>query len=1084
MKTHYILPFIFFALFSLGLKAQTVPTFTISTIDASLDGASDVKLADLDGDGDIDVVAVGYFAHDIVWYENDGAKTPSFTKHFIDADISSARNVSIVDLDNDGDLDVIGTAYGIRGFNVGDNIFWYENDSATDPAFTKQVLGLVKGYAWDLAIDDLDGDGDLDVAISDHASTGSDGYSVESVTWFENDGASDPLFSKNLIDVTFRGAESIVIGDIDGDNDLDIVVGSNTQDDIVWYENNGAANPTFSKQFADQNALGVAEIALGDIDNDGDLDIIWSDSSSDYVAWLKNDGAVNPSFYEVRITNYNSGEGITVSDLDLDGDLDIVITSYLDEKVEWFESDGESSPTFTKHTLGTSLWGATSVAVDDINGDGSPDVVAAILKDEDIVWFESDKIVTKQGSIVFDGVDDMLTIDHNAVFNDLDSVTIEAWVYFNSSGRNGIIEKHNSPSSGYWIDFNTDISAIFVTENGEISKHTSINPQLNTWYHLAVSYDGTHIKIYLDGTDVSQGGSGSGSGQIQNNTNSINIGNFNWESSYLDGKIDEVRIWNTVVSENKIRENMYQKLSGSEDGLIGYWTFDEKTTSIALDLTSSNSTASLNNGVKRSKISHPYGTVITGNEGWRIMSVPVSGVSYGELLDTLWTQGFTGADATQGNSNVQIYNEATQSFSSIANASDIPSAGQGFIAYVYDDADFNGTSDGFPKHILTNSDQQAGEISPSLSFNDSDTLANDGWNLVGNPYGAAIDWNASSGLTSSNLDASFYVWSDSADSGNGDYLTWNGSTGTLANGKIAPWQGFWVKANTTNPTLSFTDEARSSGGIFLKENFVPTLTLTLNGSEHRSTTLVSLQPEASTTKDRLDAYKLQSLNPDNFLALFTQLEDGSGLDINALPPDLDELVDIPVGFEGTDLNGNFVLNWNLENLPSDWNFLLIDNITNEQINLQEQQTFSFALTEEVTAKTKDLASPQHRIFSPNIVKAKSAQSRFTLRVDPTGLSVSNESAAELPTTVELRQNYPNPFNPSTTIAFGLPQSGKVTLEVFDLLGRKVATLLNGQNKTAGRHTINFDASSLSSGMYIYRLQAGNSVMTKKLTLIK
>ncbi|MFY0685451.1 MAG: T9SS type A sorting domain-containing protein, partial [Balneola sp.] len=80
--------------------------------------------------------------------------------------------------------------------------------------------------------------------------------------------------------------------------------------------------------------------------------------------------------------------------------------------------------------------------------------------------------------------------------------------------------------------------------------------------------------------------------------------------------------------------------------------------------------------------------------------------------------------------------------------------------------------------------------------------------------------------------------------------------------------------------------------------------------------------------------------------------------------------------------------------------------------------------------------------------------------------------------------YPNPFNPSTSIAFGLPASGNVTLEVFDLLGRKVATLLHNENRTAGRHTINFDASSLSSGMYIYRLKAGNSVVTKKLTLIK
>lgn len=101
-----------------------------------------------------------------------------------------------------------------------------------------------------------------------------------------------------------------------------------------------------------------------------------------------------------------------------------------------------------------------------------------------------------------------------------------------------------------------------------------------------------------------------------------------------------------------------------------------------------------------------------------------------------------------------------------------------------------------------------------------------------------------------------------------------------------------------------------------------------------------------------------------------------------------------------------------------------------------------------------------------------------------GTSVSNEPLVDLPSKVELQQNYPNPINPSTSIAFGIPETGKVTLEVFDLLGRKVATLLNGERKPAGRYTINFDARNLSSGMYIYRLQARNSIITKKLTLIK
>jgi hypothetical protein len=83
----------------------------------------------------------------------------------------------------------------------------------------------------------------------------------------------------------------------------------------------------------------------------------------------------------------------------------------------------------------------------------------------------------------------------------------------------------------------------------------------------------------------------------------------------------------------------------------------------------------------------------------------------------------------------------------------------------------------------------------------------------------------------------------------------------------------------------------------------------------------------------------------------------------------------------------------------------------------------------------------------------------------------------------LGQNYPNPFNPRTTMEFTLAEAGFVTLEVFDVSGRRVATLVNGI-KSAGRHTVEFGASSLSSGVYSYRLTAGHTVETRKMTILK
>jgi len=89
----------------------------------------------------------------------------------------------------------------------------------------------------------------------------------------------------------------------------------------------------------------------------------------------------------------------------------------------------------------------------------------------------------------------------------------------------------------------------------------------------------------------------------------------------------------------------------------------------------------------------------------------------------------------------------------------------------------------------------------------------------------------------------------------------------------------------------------------------------------------------------------------------------------------------------------------------------------------------------------------------------------------------------LPTRVELRQNYPNPFNPTTNIEFALPQNSEVKIILYNISGQKVATIVD-KAMSAGTHTVNFDASALSSGIYIYQMQTANEVMTRKMTLIK
>ncbi|MEM6645887.1 MAG: T9SS type A sorting domain-containing protein [Bacteroidota bacterium] len=102
----------------------------------------------------------------------------------------------------------------------------------------------------------------------------------------------------------------------------------------------------------------------------------------------------------------------------------------------------------------------------------------------------------------------------------------------------------------------------------------------------------------------------------------------------------------------------------------------------------------------------------------------------------------------------------------------------------------------------------------------------------------------------------------------------------------------------------------------------------------------------------------------------------------------------------------------------------------------------------------------------------------------TGLPIRTSTDAEtLPTEITLAANYPNPFNPSTTIGFSLPQTAPVNLVVYDMLGRPVQTLVDGM-VNAGSHQVTFEAGSLPSGTYLYRLDAGGETFTRLLTLLK
>src|SRR5262249_47284565 len=159
-------------------NGATPPGFTLRTISTSAAGARSVSAADVDGDGDTDVLPASYDDDKIAWYENDGAAVPAFTLHTISTTADGAQSVTTADVDGDGDTDVLSASF------TDNKIAWYENDGAAVPAFTLRTVSTTALGAQSVAVADVDGDGDTDVLSAS--------FGDNKVSGYGNDGAADP----------------------------------------------------------------------------------------------------------------------------------------------------------------------------------------------------------------------------------------------------------------------------------------------------------------------------------------------------------------------------------------------------------------------------------------------------------------------------------------------------------------------------------------------------------------------------------------------------------------------------------------------------------------------------------------------------------------------------------------------------------------------------------------------------------------------------------------------------------------------------------------------------------------------------
>jgi hypothetical protein len=480
-----------------------------------------------------------------------------------------------------------------------------------------------------------------------------------------------------------------------------------------------------------------------------------------------------------------------------------------------------------------------------------------------------------------------------------------------------------------------------------------------------------------------------------------------------------------------------------------------------------------------------YQLEINGQPGYRMLSSPIN-TDFNNFLSGILTQGFTGASLTGDlQPNVLWYEESfpgtdNQRWRAPGNSTDPVVAGRGYHVFMFGEvAEDSRYNDPLPYLLEVNgleNNGPGGEIDLNVTYT---AEADTGWNMVGNPFGAAVDWEHPS-WTKTNIDPTIYVW----DPNTNQYLTWNGTAGDISDGIISPFQGFWVKASGESPELIISEDAKTFGGSFagkaVNQPEVPLISINAQFSRrYQSTAHFTFSESGSYGKDSKDAYKL--LPPpgiSDYLEIYSLTDGGERMAINNIPRRFGSPISIPFSVnafkDGLPISDEIkLIIRNFDHIPDSWDVEIVNEITGQTYDMRQYSSIPVSMSH---LKSRS-GEKNHETGYEVVTRDNNSHVKFTLKIQP-GLDADG-----LPETFELKQNYPNPFNPSTTFRFELPIESSVRIDIYDMIGRRVATLVDGRLQ-AGSHERIWDASSFSSGVYISRMVTDNGVFVKKLTLIK